>query len=258
MKTLHVEPHLKRSKLVLYKGLDRISKLYRFVGDVEGEAFQSVKDYFYHITPDFALRERLVGFDDYQDIGYYCQEDDVWIVEELLHTPLELTIDYEKQSLLDERDKREKAHLEHIRQQKLNFAIIDEYFNNGVYPHRKHDHLQNIIFNSRIYVPREHRFFSEHGVMYIIREQADFMARLTNSHFDNDLCNTRGLVRGVYCYTRYNSKIARLINENCFDETEEFRRMYSREKTYKGYPHHRDPCKKHRHIDCWRDKDGLY
>ena len=258
LKELHIDPHLEQSKLILYKGLNRTVRLYRFVGDVESDEFQSVKDYFYHITPDFALHERLIGFEDYDDIGYYCQENDVWIVEELLHTPLELTISYEKQMLLDEKDKRERDYLNYVRKQKENIARIDESFQDATYPHRKHDNLLEVLFTSRVYVPKGRHFFSKYGVMYIVREQADFIARLTNSEYDNNLCNTRGIVRGVYCYTQYNSEIARLINETCTDETEQFRKLYSREQTYKGFPRPHDPCKHHKHVDCWRDKKGLY
>lgn len=257
---LYIENHLKKSKLILYKGLDKAVRLYRFVGDVESAEFDAVKDYFYHVTPDFALNERLLGFDDYSDIGYYCEEKDVWVVEEMMDVPLELTIEYEKQAVKDERERRDRAYVNYIRKQREALAKIDEGFTDATYPHRRHDHLLDLINSSRVYVPEGRRFFSEHGVLYIIREDGDYMARLSNSQFDNDLCNTTGIVRGVYCYTKYKTKIARLIHENCRDETEEFRRLYSREMSYKGIPDHHPPRRhhdlsKHKQIS---DFEGLY
>lgn len=284
MRNLHIDPHLEPSRLILYKGLDKSVKLFRFVGDIESEAFDRVKEYFYYITPDFALNERLIGFDDYDDIGYYCQENDVWMVEEILDTPIELTIGYEKQILKDEKDRRERQVLDYIRQQKKAIAEIDEAFIDATYPQRRHDHLLDLIHSSRVYVPDGRNFFSEYGVMYILRENHDYMARISNSRFDNDLCNTTGVVRGVYCYTKYKPSIARLINSICVDETEEFRRLYSKHIHFKGIPHPKDPhmpsfhhhkhhhdsCnhhhhyhpveyKEHDHVDCKFDKkDGLY
>lgn len=274
MKDLHVEPHLKSTRLILYKGLDKAVKLFKFVGDVESDEFEEVKDYFYYITPDFALNERLIGFDDYDDIGYYCQDSDVWIVEEILDVPIELTIGYEKQVLKDEKDLRERQFLNYVRNQKKMIATIDEAFINATYPNRRHDHLLDLLHSSRIYVPEGRKFFSEYGVMYIIRESGDYIARISNSQFDNDLCNTTGIVRGVYCYTKYKTKIARLINEVCVDKTEDFRRLYSKHLHFKGYhypkdptipvkskPHHRHhhdhvEYNKHDHVDCKFDKKG--
>ena len=261
MKELHIEPHLESSNLILYKGLDRTTKLFRFIGDIESKEFEDVKDYFYHITPDFALTERLIGFEDYNDIGYYCQENDVWIVEELLHVPLELTIGFEKQTLIDEKDKREREYLKYVRKQKENIAKIDEAFIDATYPQRRHDHLLDLLYSSRVYVPEGRKFFSEYGVMYLIREQADFMARVTNSQFDNDLCNTTGVVRGVYCYTNYKSAIAKLITETCTDETEGFRRLYKQavEHKHNHHHHHHESCDYHKHTDCLWDKErGLF
>ena len=287
MRDLHIEAHLQPSRLILYKGLDNAVKLFKFVGDIESEEFENVKDYMYHITPDFALNERLIGFEDYDDIGYYCQENDVWIVEEIMDVPIELTIGYERQVLKDEKDFRERQYLDYVRQQKQDLAIIDEAFTDATYPHRRHDHLLDLIHSSRVYVPEGRSFFSEYGVMYLIREDGDYMARITHSKYDNDLCNTTGVVRGIYCYTRYKSDIARLINKICSDETEDFRRMYSKAKKYKGIPvhippknhppynppkhnhfyrkpHKKHPCEaehhyhKHEHIDCKFEKEGLY
>ena len=261
MKNLHIDAHLESSNLILYKGLDRTVKLYKFVGDVESQEFEVAKDYFYHVTPDFALKERLIGFYDYDDIGYYCQEQDIWIVEELMQTPLELTIGFEKQTLIDEKDRRERAYLKYMREQKENIAKIDEAFSDAVYPQRRHDHLLDVLYSSRIYVPEGRRFFSEYGVMYIVREQGDFIARLTNCKYDNDLCNTTGFIRGIYCYIPYVSAVARLINENCVDETDGFRQMYNSHSHYKGYPQPKDYPHHHPHVDCKfkkHGKGGLY
>lgn len=274
MKNIYIDPHLEPSRLILYKGLDKSFKLFRFVGDIESESFDKVKDYFYHVTPNFALDERLIGFEDYDDIGYYCQENDVWIVEELLEVPFELTINYGKQLLKDEKDRRERQALDYVRQQKTALAEIDESFEDATYPHRRHDHLLDLIHSSRVYVPEGRNFFSEFGVMYLLRENHDYMARISNSKFDNDLCNTTGVVRGIYCYTKYKPEIAKLISEICVDETEEFRRLYSKHAHFKGIPHphdfdipynhhhhHHHPVeyKKHDHVDCkYRRKGGLY
>lgn len=266
MKNIDIEPHIIKSRLILYKGMDKAVKLYRFVGDIESDAFEKVKDYFYYITPDFALNRMLIGFDGYDDIGYYCQENDVWIVEEILDVPFELTVAYEKRALIDERDRRERSYYNYIRKQKESIAKIDDAFIDATYPNRKHDHLLDMINTSRVYVPEDRNFFSEFGVMYVIREDGDYMARISNSQFDNDLCNTRGLVHGVFCYTKYRSGIAKLINEVCSDETEEFRILYSKKRSFKGIPDHEPPmpvcpkCHKYHkpHVDCKYAKEGLY
>lgn len=266
-----LEAHIEESNLVLYKGLDKSVRLYKFIGDIHSEKFERVKEYFIHVTPEYALNNRLIGFSHYRQIGYYCQEHDVWIVEEMLEVPLELTVNYTKQILIDEKDKIERECLDYVRKTKNDIAKINEGFEDAKYPDRRHDHILDLINNSRIYIPEGRKFFSQYGVMYLIREQGDFMARLSNSEYDNGMCNSVGIVRGIFCYTRYKSRIARLINEICLDKTEEFRRLYSRKLSFKGYPKHTPPhrvdeypicCKCHRrhrpHVDCKYAKRGLY
>ena len=139
-----------------------------------------------------------------------------------------------------------------IRKQKRDLAIIDDAFVDAVYPNRKHDYILDLINSSRIYVPEGREFFSENGVLYMVREDGDFMMRVSNAPYDHDLCNTKGMIRGIYCYTPYKSKIARLINEICVDETESFRKLYDKRKPYKGIPSHKPPkIKRNKYEDDW-------
>ena len=212
--------------------------LYRFVGGTGGRAWAGVRDYFVYVNPEFVLRNGVTGFRDYGDIGWYCRRKDVFIVEERLGVPLHLTVGYRERIRRSEAGEWYDRLVDGERSRRDLVAEIKGWFTEAVYPREVRDYVGDVVGSSHVYLP-DREFFEEGGVCFLIREDQDFIGMFVNLEFSKRLGNARGFLDGIFCYLDFDPELADLINDVCFDETEEFRRMME-ERSHYVYQH--DPC----------------
>lgn len=239
--------HLEPSKLKIAGTHGKPVKLYRYVGSTSCNEWNELKKYFYYITPQFVLGNGVTGFKDYGDIGWYCKHKDLFIIEQKLGVPLHLTIGYR------ERLNRTEAgfYYDNMRKQNLERKTAVEgikgWFTEAIYPETVRDYMGDIVNSSRIYLPSTENFFEEGSVAFIIRSEQDFIGMFVNLEFSKNLGNCRGVLDGIFCYLDFDFDLADQINEWCYDETDEFRELFVRERdryVYKFDPKIRCPKKK--------------
>ena len=230
--------HLEPTGLKITGSNGKPVKLYKFIGSTSGKEWESVKDYFLYVSPEFVLRNGVTGFRDYGDIGWYCKHKDLFIVEQRLNVPLHLTVGYL------ERIKRSEASEWYsvMREQRDDFKSkineIKHWFTEAVYPESVRDYLSDIILTSRIYLPDKSNFFDEGSVAFIIREDQDFIAMFVNLEFNRGMGNCRGVLDGIFCYLDFDPELADLINDWCMDSTDDFRTLFVKAKDHYAFHHH--------------------
>lgn len=234
--------HLEPSSLKMSGSNGKPVKLYRYVGVTSGPVWDSVKDYFLYVTPEFVLRNGVTGFKDYGDIAWYCKHKDLFIVEQRLDVPLYLTVGYRERAKrmeagewLDSMNSQHNERVERIRE-------IKSWFTEATYPESVHDYVGDIISSSRVYVPSTENFFDEGSVCFIIREEQDIIGMFVNLEYSKGLGNCKGILDGIFCYLDFDPELADLINEWCLDETDDFRTLFVKEREHYVYEHHPKMC----------------
>lgn len=231
--------HLEPTSLKITGSNGKPVKLYRYIGSTSGQDWETVKDYFFYVTPEYVLRNGVTGFKDYSMIGWYCKHKDLFIIEQRLEVPLHLTIGYR------ERIKRSEAGewYDNMKRQSETKADkireIKSWFTEATYPETVRDYVGDIILTSRVYLPSRENFFDEGSVCFLIREEQDFISMFVNLEFSKGLGNCRGTLDGIFCYLDFDPELADLINDWCVDETDDFRTLFVKEREH--YAHRHDP-----------------
>ena len=248
--------HLEPSTLKIPGAHGKPVRLYRYVGSTSDDAWKSVKNYFFFVTPEFVLRNGITGFTDYSMIAWYCKHKDLFIVEQKLHVPLHLTVGYlerikrtEAGEWYSTMEQQQSAKAEKIQE-------IKSWFTEAVFPEGVRDYLDDIITTSRVYLPSKENFFEEGSVCFLIREDQDFIAMFVNLEYSKGLANCRGALDGIFCYIDFDPELADLINDWCFDETDDFRELFVYEREHYVYhhePHHCHGCHEF-HSGCTKRK----
>ena len=234
--------HLEPSTLQIGGANGKPVKLYKYVGTNTGSSWESVKDYFFYVTPEFVLREGVTGFRDYGDIAWYCKKKDIFIIEERLNVPVYLSIGYKERVARSEAHEWYESMSEQNREKVNKIKEIKSWFTEAVYPESVRDYVGDVINSSRVYLPSFGSFFEEGGVAFLVREDQDFIGMFVNLEFTHGLGNCRGVLNGIFCYLDFDVDLADLINDWCVDETDDFRELYVRGRDHYVYRH--EPCMK--------------
>ena len=257
--------HLEPSALKISGTHGHPVKLYRYVGSTSGVDWETVKNYFFYITPEFVLRNGVTGFADYGDIGWYCKHKDLFIIEQKLDVPLHLTIGYREKINRTEAGEWYQIMKEQKDERAEKIKEIKSWFTEAVYPETVRDYLSDIINTSRVYLPSRNNFFEEGSIAFFIREEQDFISMFVNLEYDKHLGNCSGILDGIFCYLDFDVELADLINDWCIDETEDFRDLFIRAREHyvfehepmMGFHYHHHHKKPHKyHSGCTKkDKD---
>lgn len=231
--------HLEPSPLKISGTNGKPVKLYRYIGSTSGKDWESIRDYFLYVTPEFVLRNAVTGFQDYSMIGWYCRHKDIFIVEQRLNVPLHLTVGYRERLNRTEAGEWYDRMKNQIDERSAKITEIKSWFTEAVYPESVRDYVGDIILSSRVYLPVRENFFDEGSVCFLIREEQDFIAMFVNLEFSKNLGNCAGVLDGIFCYLDFDPELADLINDWCMDETDEFRELFVHEKDH--YVHHHHP-----------------
>lgn len=243
--------HLEPSSLKVAGTNGKMVKLYRYIGSTSGREWETVKDYFFYVTPEYVLRNGVIGFQDYGDIGWYCKHKDLFIVEQRLNVPLHLTIGYRDRLNRNEAGEWYDRMKEQNEEKSAKIKEIKSWFTEAVYPETVRDYVDDIILTSRVYLPVRDNFFDEGSVCFLIREEQDFIAMFINLEYSKGLGNCSGVMDGIFCYLDFDPDLADLINDWCVDETDEFRVLFVTDRDHYVFSHNpkipEPPHKHHKH-----------